>query len=239
MNEHNQLGDPRWQDDPNYQAILRKLDTRYGTCTEIVSFGESEFYFTKVTHPHETDLEIDDNGEMLWQPYWAEDWQSSRAICWLLMQYPIRGTTVLDLGCGLGLTGAVAAERLASVCLADNAKPALEFAKINCWNWMANCTFKLVDWKQTDNDLGRFDWIVGAEIIYDQQDWPHLSRFWRRHLNPGGTILLCDPFRRTGRQFREWVISENWHARFQDAQIPGFPKPINVIELQLSESPAA
>lgn len=226
------LGDPDLLIDPQYLSLLQATDQKYKSLTEEVFFGERNFYFTKVAEPNDISLDLDGNGELLWQPYWAEDWESSRALCWLLLEQEIAGQRVLDLGCGLGLTGAVAASQNASVCMVDNAEPALAFSKINCWKWQDSCEFEVVDWKSPSSALGEFDLIVGAEIIYDDEDWPYLSEFWKHHLKPSGRVMLCDPYRKTGREFRTWILDHGWSAVFRDKRIPDFARPINVIELQ-------
>lgn len=225
-------GDPTLLEDRAYQALLAELGSRYNIETVEVRFDPAEpFYFTRVTDPGDMPLELDPKGDLLWQPYWAEDWESSRALCRLLLSREIDGDSVLDLGCGLGLTGAVAASRGAKVTLADNAAPALEFSRLNCWRYRELCQFQIVDWKQVATNLEKFEWIVGAEIIYDQDDWADLDKFWKRHLAQKGTVLLCDPFRRTGKDFRNWIQEKNWVPSFTDQLIPEFEKPVNVIEL--------
>lgn len=183
-------------------------------------------------------MDLDEKGQLKWQPYWAEDWESSRALCRVLIMLAqkrgsLQGTSILDLGCGLGLTGAVAADFGAKVLLADNAEPALEFSRINCWKWRQNCQFQIVDWREPEIMFEPVDLIIGAEIIYDDEDWQYLDRFWRKSIAPGGAIMLCDPFRKTGREFRNWIREKGWTAHFSDHQIPEFKKPVNVIQLTL------
>lgn len=228
------LGDPLFANDSLYQQKLNGLAERYSLETIPVSFDELTYFFTKVSNPGDVAVDLDSQGELLWQPYWAEDWESSRALCRLLLNRAIQGISILDLGCGLGLTGAVAASRGAKVILADNARPALEFSEINCWKWNHLCSYRELDWKASQSELEPVDLIVGAEIIYDSDDWIDLERFWRQHLKPDGQVWLCDPFRRTGKEFRDWIRKKNWDAVFQDLNIPEFEKPVNVVELSLN-----
>ena len=52
-----------------------------------------------------------------------------------LMELDLKDQSVLDLGCGLGLTGIVAAAQQAQVLMGDNAVPSLLFAELNSWPW--------------------------------------------------------------------------------------------------------
>ena len=233
MNSNSRNGDPELSTDKAYVNLIDSLHQRYGIVTDKVIFGDQSYFFTKVADPNNVKLDLDEHGELLWQPYWAEDWESSRALCWILLEQNIAGLRILDLGCGLGLTGAIASSQNANVCMVDNAEPALEFSRVNCWPWLEYCEFEIVDWKSSQSKLGTFDLIVGAEIIYDDADWPYLSEFWKQHLNPNGRVLLCDPYRKTGREFRNWILDRQWSAVFRDKEIPSFEKPVNVIELQM------
>ena len=226
-----QPGDPGLLSDTGYVQLLGLLQQEYHLTTEKVQFSEKSFCFTRVTNPDDLPLDLNEEGQLKWQPYWAEDWQSSRALCRLVLERKVRNQSILDLGCGLGLTAAVAACEGAAVTLADNAQPALLFSEINCWRWKENCRFELLDWKEEHPALGRYDIILGAEIIYDSQDWNDLERFWKNHVARGGRVLLCDPFRRTGKEFREWILGRNWEVNCRDLKIPEFPTAINVIEL--------
>ena len=154
----------------------------YSLETIPVSFDELTYFFTKVSNPGDVAVDLDSQGELLWQPYWAEDWESSRALCRLLLNRAIQGISILDLGCGLGLTGAVAASRGAKVILADNARPALEFSEINCWKWNHLCSYREVDWKANQSELktGRPDRRRGNHL--------RLGR-----LDRSGTILASTP----------------------------------------------
>ena len=65
-------------------------------------------------------------------PYWAELWESAAGIATALTRRDLNPQTrVLDLGCGMGLAGTVAAALGAQVTFADLEPPALLFARLN------------------------------------------------------------------------------------------------------------
>ena len=228
------IGDPSLGFDPDYCALIQDLSRRYPLVTETIDFGERSYCFTKVENAGELPVDLDDEGELRWQPYWAQEWQSSRAICNLILKNDFSRFSVLDLGCGLGLTGAVAASQGSRVTFADNAEPALEFSRINCWNWQADCRYEIIDWRQDHPELETFDIILGAEIIYDSGDWSDLDRFWKNHLKGDGKVILCDPFRKTGRDFRTWIQNRRWAPVFSELAVPEYEKPVNVVELKIA-----
>ena len=59
----------------------------------------------------------------------------------------------------------------------------------------ASLTARVVDFHEPPEDLGLFDAILGADILYDDGMLRGVLRFIRRHLAPGGLAILADPMR--------------------------------------------
>jgi predicted nicotinamide N-methyase len=166
-----------------------------------------------------------------WQPYWAELWGCSLAVCDLLARHDLQGVGVLDLGCGLGLAGTVAAARGARVTMADAAPPALLFARFNSWPYRDRVQVQRLNWRR--DRLGtRFPCIVGADILYDREDWPFLEAFWRAHLAPGGVVLLGEGGRSTGGEFPVWLDGRGWQLARSEVAMPLQPRPIRLFQLR-------
>ncbi|HEX2999863.1 MAG TPA: hypothetical protein VHR86_06465, partial [Armatimonadota bacterium] len=91
------------------------------------------------------------------------------------------------------------------------------------------------NWR-TDDLAERFDLIIGADILYERAQWPHLEPFWRKHLAPGGTVLLGEPGRQTGDLFLDWIAQRNWILRRSEQPVPTRPQPIRIFQLTLSAS---
>lgn len=135
-----------------------RLDARirrqYETVCDTYRFGDLAVPLTRVVEPDEMlqRMEVDAASGAVatprWQPYWAELWGCSLAVCEVLAKQDLQGVRVLDLGCGLGLTGTVAAARGARVILADAAPPALLFARLNSWPYRDRVQVRLLDWRR-------------------------------------------------------------------------------------------
>lgn len=192
-------------------SLQGRIHREYRTITTQEKFATVTLEFTRVADPDAVfdALEAtarETGADARWcQPYWAAAWDSSSAVCELLARRDLSGVRVLDLGCGLGLTGAVTAARGARVTMADIATPALLFARLNTWPWSRQVQIRRLDWR-TDRIAGPpFDLIVGSDILYDRSEWPHLDEFWRRHLTAKGQLLLGEPGRGTGDEFQVWL----------------------------------
>ncbi len=92
--------------------------------------------------------------------------------------------------------------------------------------------YRLADWTEWD-DPGRYDWIIGSDILYGDSLHPHLRRIFESNLAPEGRILLADPFRGRGLRFLETLEAEGWCVTFSKWDIgeEPTPRPLGVFEL--------
>ena len=163
-------------------------------------------------------------------PYWAELWDSAFGIGQFLVERGAagEGTRALDLGCGMGFAGMVAAGMGYEVMLADLEPEALLFARLNTPGARA----RRLDWR-SDRLGERFDLIIGADVLYDRKQWEFLEPFWREHLAEGGTVLLGEPGRQTGDLFVEWIGGKGWGMERFEERVATREKPIRLFRLAL------
>lgn len=126
-------------------------------------------------------------------PYWAHLWTGSLTLARCIEEWiECRDLNVLDLGCGLGLTGIVASLKGGQVTFADKEPEALAFATVNAQ--INNCPLfeaRVLDFTK-DALAQQFSLILGAEILYDRPTFPALVAFLVRHLSPNGRAVLAD-----------------------------------------------
>ena len=104
----------------------------------------------------------------------------------------LAGLSVLDLGCGMGLSGACAAALGARVTFADLETLPLLFARLNSLPWRHRIDARRVDWRF--DTLGHsFDLILGADILYERSQWEFLDPFWRAQLRPAALSPSVSP----------------------------------------------
>lgn len=176
--------------------------------------------------------------DQLHLPYWAELWDSALGMSQLLIKrfspcppVPSSPCRILDLGCGMGLTGTVATSLGLPVLFADLEPPALLFAKLNSLRHADAARTRQLNW-QTARLGEHFDLILGADILYERKQWDHLEPFWRHHLAPGGSVLLGEPGRQTGDDFPAWVTPRGWQVTYHHEPVETRSKPIRLFELR-------
>jgi predicted nicotinamide N-methyase len=165
-------------------------------------------------------------------PYWAHLWTGALTLArYLEVHVDCRDMTVLDLGCGLGLTGIVAAKKGGRVVFADKEPVALAFATVNAQlNDCRGCKVQTLDF--TNDALEqRFALILGAEILYDRPTFPALAAFLERHLAPHGRALLADAKRTNTAEFYSHLQNAGLHWEQEEIQEweSKLPLPVSIV----------
>src|SRR5215218_451481 len=187
------------------RRLLARIARRYDVVQTSFNFGPLRLPFTRVADPdrvldqvaeEEDRLErvsgVRSPGDQLHLPYWAELWDSAIGMGRLLATRKaelLKQPSVLDLGCGMGLAGTVAAAFGARVLFADLEPPALLFARLNSLPFADRVRTRRTDWR-ADRLGEHFNLIIGADILYERKQWEHLEPFWQAHLATGGKVLL-------------------------------------------------
>ncbi len=99
-------------------------------------------------------------------------------------------------------------------------------------NGVQTIEYRLVDW--TDwNDSGRYEWILGSDILYSETMHPHLRRIFESNLAPGGRVLLSDPFREVSFRLLEAMEEHGWTIAVSKWSVgeEASPRAIGLFEL--------
>lgn len=129
-------------------------------------------------------------------PYWAALWPSALALaCFLARRGRWDGHSVVELGCGMGLPGVVAAILGANVLFTDFEADALAFAAANhALNVGLPGKTRLLDWRDPPSDIAA-PLVIGADVLYERRFIDPFLTTLRRVLTNGGTALVAEPDR--------------------------------------------
>lgn len=168
-------------------------------------------------------------------PYWAHLWTGALSLArYVDARVQVRDRSVLDLGCGLGLTGIVAARNGGLVTFADKETAACTFALTNARaNACPDCEAQPLDFTRDRLDV-RFDCILAAEILYDRPTFAALAAFIAAHLAEDGQALLADAGRTDTRGFYTELdrLGLSWTRHTHAEREDGLPLPVHIVTVR-------
>ena len=139
-------------------------------------------------------------------PLWAKIWEASIVLSDHIAGMPVDPKRCfLEIGCGVGVVGIVAAAFGHRITITEYNLDALNFAKANVHvNFSvhngAGIDVARLDWNQPQLKK-RFDAIVGSEVIYKETDFQAILKLFETYLMPSGEIILAEGVRKTSMQF--------------------------------------
>lgn len=126
----------------------------------------------------------------------------------------VDGRRVLEVGCGLAIASLVLHLRGADVTATDYHPEVGDWLAYNVTlNGGGSLPYVQADWNDDDIDLGRFDLIIGSDVLYEQWLVPPLARFIDRHARPDAEVMIADPGRRHRGRFEKAMAEHGFDHR--------------------------
>ncbi|MEY4608185.1 MAG: hypothetical protein RL625_402 [Gemmatimonadota bacterium] len=177
---------------------LAALDRRFVLGSTAVTLAGETLVLEKPRNPDDLISEAEfARDERL--PYWADLWPAAVVLAdHLMTERQLMGEAphhprALELGCGIGLVTIAAMRAGYDVVATDYYEDALLFAARNTWR--ANGRepeTRMVDWRALPDDLGTFDLILAADVLYERPHAMLISALIARALAPEGRALISD-----------------------------------------------
>lgn len=141
-------------------------------------------------------------------PIFGIIWKSSEILAHEMEHYAVEGKRILEVGCGIGLTSLLLNSRHADITATDIHPEAGSFLAENVrLNKGVEIPFLRADWKDTLEGLGKFDIIIGSDILYEREHIDLLSEFVNRHANSKCEVILVDPGRSNHAAFSKKMVA--------------------------------
>jgi predicted nicotinamide N-methyase len=148
-------------------------------------------------------------------------WESAVVLAEELALMDGAGRRFLELGCGLGLPAVVAARRGFAATASDYEEAALEGVRYNAdRNGAASLAVRLVDWRRPPADLGRFDLVTAADVLYEKHHAVALAGMLAATLAADGQALVADPGRARAAEFEPAAAAAGLVVEKQPARRP-------------------
>ena len=148
----------------------------------------------------------------LWSLF-GQVWPSGRVLAEAMSHFDVAGKRILELGCGLGLSSLVLAQRGANVVASDHHPLAESFLAYNAGlNDLPAVTYRDLPWAVPDATLGSFDLIIGSDILYERDHAAQIAAMMLRHANPDAELLVTDPGRGNSAPFTRAMASQGYEV---------------------------
>ncbi len=140
-------------------------------------------------------------------PLFGVIWPSGMMLADVMDDYPADGIRILEVGCGLGLASLVMHNQGADITASDYHPMAEKFMIQNIGlNKLLPIKFEMIDWAKIDNTLGKFDLIIGSDVLYEPNHPALLANFIERHAGEKCKVIIVDPGRRQRTEFTKRMV---------------------------------
>jgi 2-polyprenyl-3-methyl-5-hydroxy-6-metoxy-1,4-benzoquinol methylase len=129
-------------------------------------------------------------------PLFGLVWPSAQKMADLMQTWQFQNQRVLEIGCGLGLASLVLHRRDIDITASDCHPLTQTFLQKNTQlNHLLDMKYQTGHWARSNLDLGKFDLIIGSDVLYERDQPGQLAAFIGRHANMHCTVLIVDPNR--------------------------------------------
>ncbi len=190
-------------------ALVKDLERRFTTDREPIDVGDSVITILRPRNSDDLITEEDYvRDERL--PYWADVWPSSRILAGHVLSHHRKKKNsrtphrFLELGCGAGLVSVAAMSAGHAVTASDYYDDALDFTRANGFLTTGRePVTRMVNWRHYPADLGTFEMIVAADVLYEKEYPELILAAIESSLAPGGIAIVADPGRIAAPEFLE------------------------------------
>lgn len=150
-------------------------------------------------------------------------WPSGRVLAHVMLTFELGGRRILELGCGLALASLVVHRRGGNITASDCHPLAADFLLENLkLNRLPVMKYQSGNWSRSNPILGRFDLIIGSDVLYDRGQPEVLSQFIDLHAQPDAEVLIVDPDRGNRVSFSRKMDSLGYsHTETRISTLPG------------------
>ncbi|MEO7200928.1 MAG: methyltransferase domain-containing protein [Dokdonella sp.] len=129
-------------------------------------------------------------------------WPAGRLLAEAMTDFDVADKRILEIGCGLGLASLVLQRRLADVVASDIHPLAEPFLAYNAaLNELPAVPYRQLSWNVPLTTLGRFDVIIGSDVLYERDHAPMLAALIEQHAEQHCEVLITDPGRGNSASF--------------------------------------
>lgn len=160
-------------------------------------------------------------------PLFGVVWASGEVLAHLMFEHDVAGKRILEVGCGIALSSLVLNHRLADITATDYHPEAGNFLRENVkLNHGKAIPFVRTGWGDAVTSLGKFDLIIGSDLLYEHDHVELLAAFIVQHAEAHCEVLLVDPGRGNHARFSKKMVTLGFaHSQSRPDNVDYLPKP--------------
>ena len=161
-------------------------------------------------------------------PYWGLLWDAAPKTAAMILRHEWPAPlNVLDLGCGVGLTGIAALQAGHAVTFADQSTLAIEMAISNATlNGFRDTPGLVFEWKHPP--AARFDLIIASDVLYDVAAHVPLLSTLQSMLSGHGVAWIGDTGRTNAMRFAKLAFENGWDLQTFNEHAEACPEPAHL-----------
>lgn len=149
-------------------------------------------------------------------PVFGQVWPASVVMAMNICKLELAGKRVLEIGCGLGLCSIVLHRMGVDITASDYHPRVREFLDRNVLgNGFLPIKYQTGNWDGENPELGKFDLIIGSDILYEPDHARLVARFIDRHSSDDVQVLIADPGRSNRANFTHNMIGLGYLHRYE------------------------
>ena len=153
-------------------------------------------------------------------------WPSSIVLANYMLTFDMNNKRILEVGCGIGLASHLLNYLHADITATDIHPSAEEFLLANtALNDGELIPFERMDWKNTSEQLGKFDVIIGSDLLYEEDHVKSLPDFIDTHTTEACEVIIVDPCRGLQNKFTKKMIGLGFDVHEDESQSLDESKP--------------
>lgn len=148
-------------------------------------------------------------------PIFGIVWPSSLVLAHHIVNYDIGSKRILEVGCGTALSSLLLNRRQADITATDYHPEAQGFLNRNTeLNGDRLIPFERTGWADNNDSLGRFDLIIGSDLLYEDEHIELLADFIKDHSNHECEVIIVDPGRGRKNKLAKALLEIGYQSSF-------------------------
>jgi predicted nicotinamide N-methyase len=167
-------------------------------------------------------------------PIFGVVWPSSIVLANFMLDYDFANKRILEIGCGIGLVSLLLNSKHADISATDIHPEAGKYLEKNTiLNHGKAIPFERASWNDLDTTLGKFDLVIGSDLLYEKESINSLANFINMHTRINSDVIIIDPGRGNHAAFSKKMVSLGYsHNQKKTTDTDYLEKPYNGQVLQ-------